>query len=76
MPRRELQGVVISAKSNSTISVNVERRFRHPLYQKIVKKTKKYSVHAPENNYREGDIVKIIECKPISKTKSWIVVAE
>lgn len=76
MPRRELRGTVVSAKSDSTVSVIVERRFRHPLYQKIVKKTKKYAAHNPDNKFREGDVVKIVECKPISKTKSWIVVAE
>lgn len=76
MPRRELSGTVVSAKSNSTVSVKVERKFRHPLYQKIVKQTKKYSAHSPNNEFKEGDVVKIVECKPISKTKSWIVVAE
>lgn len=76
MPRRELQGTVVSAKSNSTVSVKVERRFRHPLYQKIIKKTKKYAAHDPSNKCKEGDVVRIIECRPISKTKSWMIVAE
>ena len=74
MPRRELQGTVVSAKSNSTVSVKVERKFRHSLYQKIVKSTKKYSAHDPKNTCKEGDVVKIVECRPISKTKSWVVV--
>ena len=73
MPRRILQGVVTSAKRDKTISVKVERRFRHPLYQKTVTRSAKYSVHDPESKYKEGDKVKLIECKPISKTKSWIV---
>lgn len=73
MPRRILQGVVQSAKCDKTISVKVERRFRHPLYQKTVKKSTKYAAHDPEGKYKEGDLVRIIECRPISKTKSWIV---
>jgi small subunit ribosomal protein S17 len=76
MPRRILQGVVVSNKSQKTLSVRVERRFRHPLYNKIVTKSAKYAVHSPDVNYNEGDIVKIIECKPISKTKKWIVFSE
>lgn len=73
MPRRILQGVVESAKNNKTISVRVERRFRHPLYQKTVKMTKKYAAHDPEQKFKEGDLVEIIECRPISKTKTWVV---
>lgn len=76
MPKRELQGIVVSAKCDSTVSVKVERKFRHALYQKIVKKTKKYAAHDPSNNCKEGDVVKIVECKPISKTKTWVVIAE
>ena len=73
MPRRILQGVVESAKNSKTISVRVERRFRHPLYQKTVKMTKKYAAHDPEQKFKEGDLVEIIECRPISKTKTWVV---
>jgi len=73
MPRRVLQGVVQSAKCDKTISVKVERRFRHPLYQKTVKKSTNYAVHDPEGRCKEGDQVKIIECRPISKTKKWVV---
>jgi len=76
MPRRILQGTVESAKSDKTISVRVERRFRDPLYQKTVKKSTKYAAHDPESKYKEGDKVRIIECRPISKTKSWVVVDE
>lgn len=73
MPKRILQGTVHSAKCDKTISVKVERRFRHPLYQKTVKQSTKYSAHDPEGKYKEGDQVRIIECRPISKTKKWIV---
>ncbi len=76
MPRRILQGTVESAKCNKTITVRVERRFRDPLYQKTVKRSSKYAAHDPEGKCREGDKVRIIECRPISKTKSWIVVDE
>ena len=73
MPRRILQGTVKSAKCNKTISVRVERRFIDPFYHKTVKSSAYYSVHDPEGKYKEGDKVKIIECRPISKTKSWVV---
>lgn len=76
MPRRVLQGKVISAKADKTISVLVERRFKHPRYQKIVKMSSKFSAHDPENKYKEGDEVKIIECRPISKSKTWQVLAD
>ncbi|MFK7968124.1 MAG: 30S ribosomal protein S17 [Rickettsiaceae bacterium] len=76
MPKRILQGTVESAKSDKTISVRVERRFRDPLYQKTVKRSTKYAAHDPESKYKEGDKVRIIECRPISKTKSWMVVDE
>ena len=76
MPRRILQGTVESAKCHKTISVRVERRFRDPLYQKTVKRSTKYAAHDPEGIYKEGDKVKIIECRPISKTKRWMVISE
>ncbi len=76
MPKRILQGVVASAKCDKTISVKVERRFRHPLYQKTVRKSHKYIAHDPSNKFKEGDEVRIIECKPISKRKSWLVLEE
>jgi len=76
MPRRILQGTVVSTKCDKTISVKVERRFRHPLYQKTVKRSTKYAAHDPNGKYKEGDEVKIIECRPISKTKTWIVLDE
>lgn len=73
MPRRVLNGVVVSAKSDKTIVVRVERRFRHPIYKKIVKVSKKYSAHDEHNKYKDGDVVSIIETRPISKTKKWTV---
>lgn len=76
MPRRILQGVVRSAKCDKTISVLVERRFRHPLYQKTVKRSTKYAAHDPEGKFKEGDKVRIIECRPISKTKKWMVLED
>ncbi|WP_375326399.1 30S ribosomal protein S17 [Candidatus Tisiphia endosymbiont of Nemotelus uliginosus] len=76
MPRRVLQGVVVSSKADKTIKVKVERRFKHPIYKKIVKVSKKYAAHDPENVYKEGDKVSIVESRPISKTKTWVVVRE
>ena len=71
MPRRILQGVVTSDASNKTISVLVSRRFMHPAYKKIITRSKKYAVHDESNSFRKGDDVKIVECRPISKTKRW-----
>lgn len=76
MPKKILQGVVISSKNDKTITVKVERRFRHDLYKKIVKVYKKYAAHDPNNHYKNGDKVKIIESKPFSKTKCWHVLGE
>lgn len=75
MPKRILQGQVVSDKADKTITVRVERRFMHPLYKKTVKVSKKYSAHDPENKYKEGDQVKIVETSPISKSKKWQVLA-
>ncbi|NCM97747.1 MAG: 30S ribosomal protein S17 [Rhodobacteraceae bacterium CG2_30_10_405] len=76
MPKRILQGVVTSDKNEQTITVLVERRFKHPLLQKTVRKSKKYRAHDAENKFKTGDTVRIEECAPISKTKRWTVVAE
>ena len=76
MPRRVLQGKVVSNKCDKTITVNVERRVMHPLYHKIITKTKKYAAHDEGNVCQEGQIVKIRECRPYSKSKSWEVVSE
>jgi small subunit ribosomal protein S17 len=73
MPKRVLQGVVVSSKADKTITVKVERRFKHPIYKKIIKVSKKYAAHDPKNAYKDGDRVSIIESRPISKTKSWMV---
>ncbi len=75
MPKRILQGVVTSDKNEQTITVLVERRFKHPLLQKTVRKSKKYRAHDENNTYKAGDQVRIEECAPISKTKRWTVVA-
>ena len=76
MPKRILQGTVTSDKNDQTITVLVERRFKHPLLHKTVRKSKKYRAHDAENKFKVGDIVRIEECAPISKTKRWTVVAD
>jgi small subunit ribosomal protein S17 len=74
VPKRILQGVVVSDKSDKTIVVRVERRFADPLYRKIVRRTKRYHAHDEDNKYKEGDEVRIQESRPISKNKKWVVV--
>ncbi len=76
MPKRVLSGVVISDKPDKTVVVRVERRVRHPVYKKIIRRTSKFSAHDPENKCKEGDRVRIRECRPISKSKRWEVIAE
>ncbi len=71
MPKRILQGVVVSDKNDKTIVVNVERRFTHPVMKKTIRRTKKYHAHDEGNTAKEGDVVRIQECKPISKNKTW-----
>ncbi len=73
MPRRVLKGVVVSDKSDKTVIVRVERSLAHPLYKKIIRRHKKYAAHDPENVCKIGDNVSIIESRPISKTKKWLV---
>ena len=73
MPKRLLSGVIVSAHSK-TIVVEVTRRVRHKLYKKIIKRTKKYHAHDEANKFKEGEQVSIIECKPISKKKTWQVI--
>ncbi len=73
MPKRILQGTVTSNKNDKTITVLIVRRYKHPAYKKYVTKTKKYAAHDPSNRCNIGDIVEIIEHKPISKTKKWLV---
>jgi small subunit ribosomal protein S17 len=75
MPKRILQGVVVSDKNDKTIVVKVERRFTHPVLKKTVRLTKKYHAHDEANAFKIGDIVRIEECPPISKKKKWVVLA-
>ena len=75
MPKRILQGVVTSDKNEQTITVLVERRFKHPVLQKTVRSSKKYRAHDAENKFKTGDTVRIEECAPISKSKRWTVLA-
>lgn len=74
MPKRILQGAVVSDKGNKTVIVKVERKIRHPLYNKIIRRSKNYAAHDEENKYKAGDVVRIAESKPISKTKRWVVI--
>ncbi|TIX50433.1 30S ribosomal protein S17 [Alteraurantiacibacter aquimixticola] len=73
MPKRILIGTVTSDKTDKTVTVKVERRVKHPLYGKIIKRSKKYHAHDEKNEYTVGDKVRIEETKPISKTKTWAV---
>ena len=75
MPKRIMQGVVVSDKMEKTIVVNVERIFPHPLYKKFIKRSKRYHVHDKDNQFKMGDIVKIQECRPLSKSKRWEVMS-
>ena len=74
MPRRVLQGRVVSAKMDKTVTVLVERRFMHPVYKKFVKRTKKFAAHDEGNTYKIGDLVQIEECSPISARKRFRIV--
>jgi len=76
MPKRVLQGTVVSDKGDKTVVVRVERRFMHPLYKKTVRSSKKYHAHDEANKFKAGDVVKIRECRPISKLKRWEVIVE
>ncbi|MEM8877510.1 MAG: 30S ribosomal protein S17 [Pseudomonadota bacterium] len=76
MPKRTLQGTVVSDTNDKTIVVQVERRFTHPLLKKTVRRTKKYHAHDAENQFKVGDQVRIEECAPISRQKRWTVVAD
>ena len=73
MPKRILTGTVTSDKNEQTVTVSVERRFKHPVLKKIIRKSKKYRAHDPENSFKEGDQVRIQECAPVSKSKRWEV---
>jgi small subunit ribosomal protein S17 len=74
MPKRVMTGTVVSDKTDKTVVVLVERRVKHPLYGKIIKRSKKYHAHDETNEVRTGETVRIEETKPISKLKTWTVV--
>ncbi|MBT5072434.1 MAG: 30S ribosomal protein S17 [Kordiimonadaceae bacterium] len=76
MPKRILQGAVVSDANDKTITVLVERRFMHPMVKKVVRRSKKYRAHDENNSFKVGDVVRIEECRPISKNKSWTVVED
>jgi small subunit ribosomal protein S17 len=76
MPKRILQGVVVSDKMEKTVVVRVERRVMHPIYKKFIRRSKKYHAHDENNLFKSGDAVRIRECRPISKTKCWEVIVE
>jgi small subunit ribosomal protein S17 len=76
MPKRILLGTVISDKADKTVSVRVERRVMHPVYKKVIRRSKKYAAHDPENRCKVGDMVRIRECRPVSKSKRWEVLAD
>jgi small subunit ribosomal protein S17 len=75
MPKRILTGTVTSDANAQTVTVSVERRFKHPVMQKTIRKSKKYRAHDPENTFKVGDTVRIQECAPVSKSKRWEVIA-
>ena len=74
MTKKIIKGKVVSDKNNKTIVVEVTRKFRHPFYGKIIKRSKKYHAHDEKNKFKTGQNVSIIECKPISKKKTWQVI--
>ena len=73
MTKRILKGKVVSSKGNKTVVVEVKRKFQHPFYGKVISRSKKYHAHDEKNKFKEGEKVSIIECKPISKKKTWQV---
>ena len=76
MPRRVLQGTVVNDKGNKTVVVQVTRRIQHPLYKKFITRHKKFAAHDENNQCKVGDVVRIQECRPLSKTKYFEVVAD
>ena len=76
MPRRTLKGVVIADKVDMGITVRIDRLIMHPLYKKYIRRSKKFTVHDPENRFKVGDSIVIRECTPVSKRKRWEVVVE
>ena len=76
MPKRMLSGTVVSSNSDKTIVVKVTRRVKHKLYRKIINSSKKYHAHDENNSAAIGDLVSVKECRPISKSKTWVLVSE
>ena len=76
MPKRSLQGVVVSDKQDKTLVVRVERRFTHPLFKKTVRRSKKFHAHDEDETFKVGDLVFIEESRPISKNKRWVVLKD
>ena len=76
MPKRIMQGTVVSDKAEQTVVVRVERRIMHPVYKKFITKSKKFAAHDAQNKFKTGDSVRIRECVPVSKTKAFEVVYE
>ena len=74
MPKRVMQGTVVSDKNDKTVTVLVERRIMHPVYKKFITKSKKFAAHDAENRCKQGDTVRICECAPLSKSKSYEVI--
>ncbi len=74
MTKKILKGVITSAKNNKTVVVEVTRKFAHPFYGKVIKRSKKYHAHDENNKFKEGQMIQIIECNPISKKKRWKVI--
>lgn len=73
MPKRVLTGLIVSDKGDKTVVVNVERKVKHPLYGKIIRRSKKYHAHDEANEYKQGETVRIEEIAPVSKLKTWKV---
>ena len=73
MPKKVLTGKIVSAKNQNTVVIQVERKFRHPVFKKVLKRSKKYHAHYDTGEFKVGDEIKIIESKPISKLKKWRV---
>jgi len=76
MPRRVLQGTVVSDVNDKTVIVRVERRIMHPVYKKYITRSKRYAAHDADNKCKVGDVVRIQECRPLSKTKRWEVLSD
>ncbi len=73
MTKKILKGIITSAKNNKTVVVEVTRKFAHPFYGKVIKRSKKYHAHDEKNKFKEGETISIVECNPISKKKRWKV---